>query len=152
MRFARLSSLRPITVDAAVAGAFFAATLVGALVEGIDPTEGVLRRVDALGVLLIAGMTLPLAARRLLPRTVAIGTCGCVVAAAANGYPLGIGPFAALFALCSLAFTTSRGNTLLVGIPAGIALVAGFVAAPGPATRVQRGRQPPGGRVHAARR
>jgi signal transduction histidine kinase len=133
MRFARLSSLRPITVDAAVAGAFFAATLAGALVEGIDPTEGVLRRVDALSVLLIAGMTLPLAARRRLPRTVAIGTIGCVVAAAANGYPLGIGPFAALFALCSLAFTTSRGNTLLVGIPAGIALVAGFVAAPGPA-------------------
>ena len=133
MRFARLSSLRPITVDAAVAGAFFAATLAGALVEGVDPTEGVLRRVDALSVLLIAGMTLPLAARRRLPRTVAIGTIGCVVAAAANGYPLGIGPFAALFALCSLAFTTSRGNTLLVGIPAGIALVAGFVAAPGPA-------------------
>jgi signal transduction histidine kinase len=133
MRFARLSSLRPITVDAAVAGAFFAATLAGALVEGIDPTEGVLRRVDALSVLLIAGMTLPLAARRRLPRTVAIGTIGCVAAAAANGYPLGIGPFAALFALCSLAFTTSRGNTLLVGIPAGIALVAGFVAAPGPA-------------------
>ena len=133
MRFARLSSLRPITVDAAVAGAFFAATLAGALVEGVDPTEGVLRRLDALSVLLIAGMTLPLAARRRLPRTVAIGTIGCVVAAAANGYPLGIGPFAALFALCSLAFTTSRGNTLLVGIPAGIALVAGFVAAPGPA-------------------
>jgi signal transduction histidine kinase len=133
MRFARLSSHRPITVDAAVAGAFFAATLVGALVEGVDPTEGVLRRVDALSVLLIAGMTLPLAARRRLPRTVALGTIGCVVVAAHNGYPLGIGPFAALFALCSLAFTTSRRDTLLVGIPAGIALVAGFVAAPVPA-------------------
>jgi signal transduction histidine kinase len=131
MRFARPASLRPITIDAAVAGAFFIATLAGALVEGIDPSEGVLRRLDALGVLLIVGMTLPLAARRLLPRAVAIGTVGCVVAAVAGGYPVGIGPFAALFALCSLAFTTSRGDTLLVGIPAGTALVAGFVAAPG---------------------
>jgi signal transduction histidine kinase len=134
MRFARPASLRPITIDAAVAGAFFAATLVGALATGIDPSEGVVRRLDPLGVLLIAGMTLPLAARRLLPRAGAIGTVGCVAAAAANGYPIGIGAFAALFALCSLAFTTSRRDTLLVGIPAGIALVAGFVAAPGPAS------------------
>jgi signal transduction histidine kinase len=134
MRYARPSSLRPITIDAAVAGAFLAATLAGALVEGIDPSEGVIRRLDAFGVLLIAGMTLPLAARRRFPRAVVIATVGCVVAAAANGYPFGIGPFAALFALCSLAYTTSRRDILLVGIPAGTALVAGFVAAPGHAT------------------
>ena len=134
MRYASPSSVRPITIDAAVAGTFLAATLAGALVEGIDPSEGVIRRLDALGVLLIAGMTLPLAARRLFPRAVAIATVGCVVAAAANGYPFGIGPFAALFALCSLAYTTSRRDILLVGIPAGTALVAGFVAAPGHAT------------------
>jgi signal transduction histidine kinase len=134
MRYARPPSLRPITIDAAVAGAFLAATLAGALVEGIDPSEGVIRRLDALGVLLIAGMTLPLAARRRFPRAVAIATVGCVVAAAANGYPFGIGPFAALFALCSLAYTTSPRDILLVGIPAGTALVAGFVAAPGHAT------------------
>jgi signal transduction histidine kinase len=134
MRYARPSSLRPITIDAAVAGTFLAATLAGALVEGIDPSEGVIRRLDALGVLLIAGMTLPLAARRRFPCAVAIATVGCVAAAAANGYPFGIGPFAALFALCSLAYTTSRRDILLVGIPAGIALVAGFVAAPGHAT------------------
>jgi signal transduction histidine kinase len=134
MRYVRPSSLRPITIDAAVAGTFLAATLAGALVEGIDPSEGVIRRLDALGVLLIAGMTLPLAARRRFPRAVAIATVGCVVAAAVNGYPFGIGPFAALFALCSLAYTTSRRDILLVGIPAGTALVAGFVAAPGHAT------------------
>ena len=134
MRYARPASLRPITIDAAVAGAFLAATLAGTLIKDIDPSEGVTRRLDPLGVLLIAGMTLPLAARRLLPRAVAIATVGCVATAAANGYPIGIGPFAALFALCSLAITTSRGDTLLVGIPAGIALVAGFVVAPGPAS------------------
>ncbi len=127
-----MAKRRPITIDAAVAGAFLAATLAGALVERIDPSEGVLRRLDALGVLLIAGMTLPLAMRRRLPRTVAIGTVCCVVAAVASGRPVGIGPFAALFALCSLAFTTSRRDTILVGIPAGTALLAGFVAAPGP--------------------
>jgi signal transduction histidine kinase len=131
MRFRRLPVLRPITIDAAVGSAFLAATLAGALVEGIDPSEGVTRRLDALGVLLIAGMTLPLAARRLLPRAVAIGSVYCVVAAVANGYPVGIGPFAALFGLCSLAYTTSRGDTLLVGVPAGVALDVGFVVAPG---------------------
>ena len=131
MRFARLPALRPMTIDAAVAGAFFAATLAGALVEGIDPTEGVIRRLDALGVLLIAGMTLPLAVRRRFPRAVAIGTVGCTVAVFASGRPVGIGPFAALLALCSLAYTTSRGDTLLVGIPAAVALVIGFVVAPG---------------------
>jgi signal transduction histidine kinase len=134
MRFARPALVRPITIDAAVASAFFAATLAGAAVEGIDPSEGVTRRLDALGVLLIAGMTLPLVARRRFPRAVAIGTVGCVVAAAVMGFPVGIGPFAALFALCSLAYTTSRGDTLLVGVPAGIALVAGFVVGPGRAS------------------
>jgi signal transduction histidine kinase len=131
MRVARTALLRPIMIDAAVAGAFFAAALAGAVVEGIDPSEGVGRRLDALGVLLIGGMTLPLAARRRLPRAVAIGTVGCVVAAVAGGYPVGIGPFAAFYALWSLAFTTSHRDTLLVGIPAGTALVAGLVAAPG---------------------
>jgi signal transduction histidine kinase len=131
MWFARPVPFRPITIDAAVAGAFFAAALAGAVVEATDPLEGVLRRLDALGVLLIGGMTLPLAARRLLPRAVAIGTVGCVVTGAVIGYPVGIGPFAAFFALCSLAYTTSHRDTLLVGIPAGTALVAGFVAAPG---------------------
>jgi signal transduction histidine kinase len=134
MRFARPAALRPITIDAAVAGAFFAATLAGAAVEGIDLSEGVTRRLDAVGVLLIAGMTLPLAARRRLPRAVAIGTVGCVVAAAVSGYPDGIGPFAALFALCSLAFTTTRGDILLVGVPAGTALVAGFIVGIGRAS------------------
>jgi signal transduction histidine kinase len=131
MWFARWAARRPITIDAAVAGAFFVATLVGALVEGIDPSEGSIRRLDPLSVLLIAAMTLPLAARRLFPRAVAIASVSCVVVLAVTGYPLGIGPFAALFALCSLAYTTSRGDTLLVGIPASIAVVAGFVARPG---------------------
>ena len=35
-----LGSHRSITIDAAVAGAFFVATLVGPLAEGIDPSEG----------------------------------------------------------------------------------------------------------------
>jgi signal transduction histidine kinase len=131
MWFARWAGRRPITIDAAMAGAFFVATLAGALIEGIDPSEGTIRRLDPLGVLLIAAMTLPLAARRRFPRAVAIASVSCVVALAVTGYPLGIGPFAALFALCSLAYTTSRGDTLLVGIPASIALVAGFVARPG---------------------
>src|SRR4029450_13334480 len=56
-RHARPASLRPITIDAAVAGAFFVATLAGALVEGIDPSEGVIGRLDAPRVPLTGGGT-----------------------------------------------------------------------------------------------
>jgi DNA-binding CsgD family transcriptional regulator len=133
MRLARWASLHPVTIDAALAGAFCAGALLLALGEGIDPSGGPVRRLDTLGGLLIAGMTLPLAARRLLPRAVAVVTVGCTVAAVSLGFPVGLGPFAALFALGSLAYTTSRRDTLLVGSAAGVALLAGFVAAPGPA-------------------
>jgi signal transduction histidine kinase len=131
MRFARPASLRPIMIDAAVASALGAAALVGALVEDLHPSGGVVRRLDALGGLLIVGMTLPLAMRRLFPRAVAILTVGCAVAAVVLSYPGAIGLLGALFALGSLAYTTTRRDTLLVGIPAGVALLGGFVAAPG---------------------
>jgi signal transduction histidine kinase len=131
MRFARPALPRPITVDVVVAGALGAAALVGALVEDLHPSAGVVRRLDALGGLLIVGMTLPLVVRRLFPRAVAMVTVCCAVAAVILGYPGAIGLLGALFALCSLAYTTTRGDTLLVGIPAGVALLAGFVAAPG---------------------
>jgi signal transduction histidine kinase len=133
MRFVRWASLRPITVDATVAGLFFVGSLVTALGEGIDPSGGPTRRLDPLGVLLIAGMTLPLVARRRFPRAVAVVTIGCTAAAASLGCPIGLGPFAALFALGSLAYTAPRRDTLLVGSAAAVILLAGFVAAPGPA-------------------
>lgn len=71
-----MALLRPITIDVVVASAFGAAALVGAVVEDIDVAAGVVRPLDAVAVLLIVGMTLPLVARRLLPRTVAIATVG----------------------------------------------------------------------------
>jgi signal transduction histidine kinase len=131
MRFARPTLPRPITIDVVVASTLGAAGLVGALVEDLHPSGGVVRRLDLLGGLLIVGMTLPLAVRRLFPRAVAIVTVSCAVAAVVLGYPGAIGLLGALFALCSLAYTTTRGDTLLVGIPAGVALLAGFVVAPG---------------------
>jgi signal transduction histidine kinase len=131
MRFARPTLPRPITIDVVVAGALGAAALVGALVEDLHPSGGVVRRLDALGGLLIVGMTLPLVVRRLFPRAVAIVTVCCAAAAIVLGYPGAIGLLGALFALGSLAYTTTRGDTLLVGIPAGVALLTGFVAAPG---------------------
>jgi signal transduction histidine kinase len=132
MRFARWVFVRPTMLDATIAIAFLAGALVSAASEGIDASGGPVRRLDALGALLIGGMTLPLVARRLLPRAVALVTVGCTVAGTVIGYPVGIGPFAGLFALGSLAYTTSRGDSLLVGTAAGIVLLAGFVAAPGP--------------------
>jgi signal transduction histidine kinase len=131
MRFTRPALPRPITIDVVVASALAATALVGALVEDLHPSGGVVRRLDVLGGLLIVGMTLPLAVRRLFPRAVAIITVGCAVAAVVLGYPGAIGLLGALFALGSLAFTTTRGDSLLVGIPAGVALLTGFVAAPG---------------------
>jgi signal transduction histidine kinase len=131
MRFARPTLPRPITIDVVVASALAAAALVGALVEDLHPSGGVARRLDALGVLLMMGMTLPLVVRRLFPRAVAIVTVGCAVAAIVLGYPGAIGLLGTLSALGSLAYTTTRRDTLLVGIPAGVALVTGFAAAPG---------------------
>ena len=118
-------------IDAAVASALGATAVVTALIEnGAD--EYVVRRLDGLGVLLVMGMTLPLVARRFLPGVVAVVTASCLIAGAVMGYPVGSGPIGTLFALWSLAYTTSRGETLLVGIPVGAALLAGFIAAPGP--------------------
>jgi signal transduction histidine kinase len=131
MRFGRPTLPRSITIDVVVAGVLGAAALVGALVEDLDPSGGVVRRLDVVGGLLIVGMTLPLVVRRRFPRAVAIVTVCCAVAAIVLGYPGAIGLLGALFALGSLAYTTTRGDTLLVGIPAGVALLAGFVAAPG---------------------
>jgi signal transduction histidine kinase len=132
MPVARRTQLRPLTIDAAIAAVLSAAAVVSALAEGLDVPAGIVRPLDALAVLLIVGMTLPLAARRPLPRTVAVVTVCCVVAATVIGYPVGVGPFGMLFALGWLAYTTSRRDTLFVGIPAVAALLASFIAAHGP--------------------
>jgi signal transduction histidine kinase len=125
MRFAR-----PYAVDAALAIALAAAALIGAGFEDVDTSDAT-RSLDALGVLLVCGMTLPLAARRLFPHAVLIVTVGCAIAGIVAGYAVVLGVLGALFALCSLAYTTSRRDTVLIGLPAVLALVAGFVAAPG---------------------
>jgi signal transduction histidine kinase len=126
MRFVR----SPRLLDAAAAGVLAAASLAGAFREDVEP-EYITRALDALGVLLICGMTLPLAARRALPRGVAVVTVGCAFAGVASGYPAGIGPLGAVFALSSMAYRTSRRDTILVGFPGVVALIAGFIAAPG---------------------
>ena len=120
-------------LDAALAAALAIAALVGAAREDALPPD-VTQSLDAFGAVLVCGMTLPLAMRRALPRAVAIFTVGCGIAAFASGYPVGIGTLGPVFALCSLAYTTSRRDTVVFGVPAAIALVAGFVAAPGSIT------------------
>jgi signal transduction histidine kinase len=124
---------RPYLLDVAAAAALAAAALVGAVREDVDASDAT-RSLDALGVLLVCGMTLPLAARRALPRVVVIVTVGCAIAGVAAGYPVGLGAIGAVFALCSLGYTTSRRDTFLVGLPAIVALLAGFVMAPGSMT------------------
>jgi signal transduction histidine kinase len=128
MRFAR-----PYLVDAAMAIALATAALIGAGFEDVDTSDAT-RSLDALGVLLVCGMTLPLAARRRFPRAVLIVTVGCAIAGVAAGYAVVLGVLGALFALWSMAYTTSRRDTILFGLPAAVALVGGFVAAPGSLT------------------
>jgi signal transduction histidine kinase len=128
MRIARV-----YVVDTAIAVGLAAGALVGAVLEEVYYADAA-RSFDALGALLVLGTTMPLAARRALPRAVAIVTVGCAIAGIAAGYAVGIAPLGAVFALWSLAYTTSRRDTVLLGIPAVVALIAGFVAAPGPLT------------------
>jgi signal transduction histidine kinase len=124
---------RAYLLDAVFAAALATAALAGAAREDALPPD-VTQSLDAFGALLVCGMTLPLALRRALPRGVAIFTVGCSVAAFASGYPVGIGTLGPVFALSSLAYTTSRRDTVLFGVPAAIALITGFVAAPGSIT------------------
>jgi signal transduction histidine kinase len=121
---------RTYLLDAAAATALATAALISAGLEDVDTSDAT-RSLDALGVLLVCGMTLPLAARRMFPHAVLIVTVGCAIVGIAAGYPVVLGVLGALFALWSLAYTTSRRDTILVGLPAVVALVAGFVAAPG---------------------
>jgi signal transduction histidine kinase len=124
---------RPYLLDLGAAIALAAASLLTAVREDVDTSDAT-RSLDALGVLLICGMTLPLAARRLLPHVVVIVTMGCAITGIVAGYPVVLGALGAIFALWSMAYTTSRRDTVLFGFPAVVALVAGFVAAPGSLT------------------
>jgi signal transduction histidine kinase len=130
----RMRLLRsPTLLDAVGACALAVAAFAGALAEDVDTSDAT-RSLDALGILLICGMTLPLASRRVRPRGVVIVALACAVSGVAAGYPVGVGPLGAVFALWSLAYTTTRRDTVLVGLPAIVVLVAGFVAAPGSIT------------------
>jgi signal transduction histidine kinase len=124
---------RPHLLDAGAAIALAVAGVLTAVQEDVDTSDAT-RSLDAVGALLILGMTLPLAARRVFPHGVVIVTVGCAIAGIVAGYPVVLGVLGAIFALWSMAYTTSRRDTVLFGLPAVVALVAGFVAAPGSLT------------------
>jgi signal transduction histidine kinase len=124
---------RPYLLDVGAAIVLAAAALLTAVREDVDTSDAT-RSLDALGVLLVCGMTLPLAARRVLPHVVMVVTIGCAIAGIVAGYPVVLGALGAFFALWSMAYTTSRRDTVVFGLPAVLALVAGFVAAPGSLT------------------
>jgi signal transduction histidine kinase len=124
---------RPHLLDVVAACALAAAALAGAVGEDVyfpDATHSL----DALGVVLVLGMTLPIAARRAFPRSVVTVTVACTMIGVAAGYSVGVAPLGPVFALWSLAYTTSLRDTLLLGLPAIVALLASFLAAPGSLT------------------
>ncbi|MGH3250906.1 MAG: sensor histidine kinase [Trebonia sp.] len=115
----------------AVAAVLFAvAVAVGRLAPG-GPAAGVSRSLDAGGVLLLAGMTLPLVLRRAAPVPAAVVCTACCTAGAVLGYPVGVGAIGAILSLGSLAYVMSRRATLAAGIPLGAVLVAGSALGPG---------------------
>jgi signal transduction histidine kinase len=124
---------RPYLLDAAAACGLAAAALVDAVGEEVHFPDAT-HSLDAFGVVLVLGMTLPIAARRAFPRGVAIVTVACTTIGVAAGYSVGIAPLGAVFALWSLAYTTSRRDTVLLGFPATVALLVSFHAAPGSLT------------------
>jgi hypothetical protein len=77
---------RPYLLDVGAAIALATAALLGAVREDVDTSDAT-RPLDALGVLLVCGMTLPLAARRVLPHVVVIVTIGCAIAGIVAGLP-----------------------------------------------------------------
>ena len=131
VRRAGIQRLRsPTAVDVTVAAGLLAiAVLVGRVAPGgLD--AGVTRALDLTGILLLAGMTLPLTVRRCWPVPVTVMCVGCCIAGAMRGYPIGVGAFGAILSLGSLAYMGSRRTTLALGVPVGVALVAGSSLAP----------------------
>ncbi len=126
------SSRQRHLADALAAATLAAVAVASARLEDIDPASGVTRDFGSVAVLLILGMTLPLALRRVGPRAVVVVTVAASATAPILGYPVGIGPFGAVFALHSLAFSTTSRTTLLLGLPASLVLLSGLIAAPGP--------------------
>jgi signal transduction histidine kinase len=115
----------------AVAAALFAVAVVVGRLAPDGSNVGVTRPLDAVGVVLLAGMTLPLILRRAAPVSAAVVCTGCCTAGAVLGYPVGVGAVGAILSLGSLAYVVSRRVTLAAGIPLGAVLVVGSALAPG---------------------
>ena len=96
----RGSPARTWAVDAFVAAVAFALTL-GAMKGGDEGWRDGSRELDPLGVLLVAGSTLPLLARRRAPLATFVVTAGMSAVLFGLGYPPGppLGPTIALFSL-----------------------------------------------------
>ncbi|MFW6033486.1 MAG: sensor histidine kinase [bacterium] len=125
---------RWLLTDSVVAAALGGLAVASAAFEPTEITAGVTRPYSGTAIVAVLAMTLPLAARRTWPRAVASSTTAVAVAAVLAGYPVGIGPFGAVFALHSLAYTTTNRTAVAVGAPCGLALLASLVWSPGEAS------------------
>lgn len=115
----------------AVAAVLFAVAVAVGRLAPEGSAAGVTRPLDAVGVVLLAGMTLPLVLRRAAPVPVAVACTGCCTTGAILGYPVGVGAVGAILSLGSLACVGSRRATLAASIPLGAVLVAGSALGPG---------------------
>ena len=119
---------RELLVDAGVAVAVFALSLLLLAARGDADPEG--RSLDLLGVGLAALASLPLAARRRAPLAVFAFTAGASVALGGLGYPSGppLGPTVALYFLALTPDKTRAPRWLTAGVVAGfLGLHAGAV-------------------------
>ena len=100
--------------DSLIATGLLVVALVTALADG-QPVLAPLRDWDALGVLLIAGQTLPLIWRQSYPRAVAWATLIAWMVSVGLGYPSGAGLFGVLIALYGIAAYLPRRTALIHG-------------------------------------
>jgi signal transduction histidine kinase len=115
----------PRRLELAAAILLALSSVAGLFSQHLDRTQGITRKGDLLGVLLMLVGTLPLAAAHARPRTVTIVTFAGVLVATGLGYPPGPAPIAPLLALGIASFLVDRRTAIALGLAA----MAGVIAA-----------------------
>ena len=121
----------PPRVDIAIAAGLAALAIVGLVSEPLAPETGVTREWDALGVVLVLVMTLPLAFRARYPIGVVVITVFAGLVASSLGYGAGLAQIALLTAVASAAYYTNRKVTIrMFAVLAGLLLLGTATAIP----------------------
>jgi signal transduction histidine kinase len=121
----------PRRSDVLLALALAAVGVGGLIGEHLDPSAGITREWDALGIALALVMTLPVAFRRRYPIGVLVVSGVALLVAADRGYGIGLAQLGTVAALASAAYFTNRRVTIRIAvIVAGVLTVTILSAIP----------------------